>query len=107
MRLSIAKDYSRTPGARLESEGPFSGARFRREYLAPRLKHAMEWGELLIVDLDGTAGLSASFLDEAFGGLTRLCLFNYRNLHSHLRLESTEEPELVSDTWSYIYAPRP
>ena len=52
--LNIAKDYSRCPGARYESEGDFSGERFRKEFLAPMLKKSIETGVKLEVVLDGS-----------------------------------------------------
>jgi hypothetical protein len=65
--LSVARDYSRTPGARYRWQGPFSGEEFR-DYLAIKLQDA----EKIVIDLDGTRGFGSSFLEEAFGGLVRI-----------------------------------
>jgi hypothetical protein len=64
--ISIARDYSRTPGPRFVHQGPFSGEAFRSK-LADLLKSY----EHVEVDLDGTVGYGSSFIDEAFGGLVR------------------------------------
>jgi hypothetical protein len=66
MQISVARDFTRYPGPRYESQGAYSGERFRRV-----LVNALKNGQRLIVDLDGTSGFGSSFLDEAFGGLVR------------------------------------
>jgi hypothetical protein len=65
--VSIAREFSVTPGGRFNRDGPFSGEAFRARFLEP----AVDRGEELVVDLDGVAGLPSSFLEEAFGGLMR------------------------------------
>ena len=41
------------------------------QLLGPKARQALESGVRLLVKLDEVAGLPASFLDEAFGGLIR------------------------------------
>lgn len=65
--ISIARDFSVTPGGRLTRDGPFSGEAFRKRFLEPSIDN----GEIVVVDLDDVAGLPTSFLEEAFGGLYR------------------------------------
>jgi hypothetical protein len=65
--VSIARDFSSTPGGRFNRDGPFSGEAFRTRYLEP----AIDAGETIEIDLDHVAGLPSSFLEEAFGGLLR------------------------------------
>ena len=65
--LSVARDYSRTPGPRYRWQGPFSGEDFR-DLLIEKLRFA----DKVIIDLDGTRGYGSSFIDEAFGGLVRI-----------------------------------
>ena len=65
--ISIARDFSATPGGRLTRDGPYSGEAFRKRFLEPEIDR----GETLIVELDDVAGLPSSFLEEAFGGLFR------------------------------------
>lgn len=67
MQISIAKQFSDTPGGRFISDGKFSGEQFRKELLLP----AIETGENVVIDLEGVLGLPPSFLEEAFGGLIR------------------------------------
>ena len=73
IRISIAKDFSRTPGHRLVSSGKYSGEDFRQRFLEPHFAEGSKtWGVKLEIDLGGTAGLAPGFLEEAFGGLVRL-----------------------------------
>lgn len=65
--ISIARDFSATPGGRLTRDGPYSGEAFRKRLLEPEI----DAGETVVVELDNVAGLPSSFLEEAFGGLFR------------------------------------
>lgn len=65
--VSIAEDFTKYPGGRYRKNGKGSGEEFRDVYLVP----CLERGEAITVVLDGTAGYSSSFLEEAFGGLVR------------------------------------
>ncbi|HEX3367618.1 STAS-like domain-containing protein [Phenylobacterium sp.] len=67
VNVSIARDFSVTPGGRFNRDGPYSGEAFRQRFLEP----AIDAGEMVVVDLDRVAGLPSSFLEEAFGGLFR------------------------------------
>lgn len=69
--LSIAKDFSPTPGGRFRRHGRFSGEEFREDFLLPAVANAQQRGEVLSVSFDNVAGLPSSFLEEAFGGLVR------------------------------------
>ena len=82
--IKIATDFSRIPGARYPEEGDYSGQEFRQNVLHPALKKAIEMNVKLIVDLDGTAGLGTSFLEESFGGLIRRDHINYNILKQTL-----------------------
>ena len=55
IKLDIAREFSRCPGARYKTEGDFSGEEFRENYLLPKLKEAIESHSKLIVDLDTVA----------------------------------------------------
>lgn len=63
--VNVARDYSTHPMGREDHLWPFSGERFRREFLEPSLLA----DRYITVDLRGTRGLAPSFLEEAFGGL--------------------------------------
>lgn len=65
--INLAEDFSRYPGGRYRSDGPHNGEEFREDYLVPALRR----GERLQIVLDDVAGLPASFIEEAFGGLIR------------------------------------
>ncbi len=71
MVVKISEDFSNTPGARYESEGPNSGEKFRKEILIPRYLESKERKERLEVNLDDCYGFATSFLEESFGGLVR------------------------------------
>jgi hypothetical protein len=100
--VSIAKDFSRIPGARFPKEGDFSGQEFRTKKLLPKLKEAINRKEKLCVILDGTAGLGTSFLEEAFGGLIREDNISYEVLLSTLELISDEDEDYIEEINQYI-----
>lgn len=100
--FKIAEDFSSTPGPRHIQEGNFSGELFRKEYLYPIVKKALEEDQNLLVDLDGSAGYGTSFLEEAFGGLVREEKVNKDALLKILEIKSNEEDYLVDDIVHYI-----
>lgn len=65
--IKIGRDFSRYPAGRFRSDGKWSGERFREEHLLP----ALASDKTVDVVIDDVAGLPASFLEEAFGGLIR------------------------------------
>lgn len=71
MEINVVKEYTDSPGARYENQGPFSGERFRDEILYPKFIEAIENGDKVFVNLDGGYGYGSSFLEETFGGLVR------------------------------------
>ena len=99
--LNIAKDYTRCPGARFESEGDYSGERFRNEFLAPKLKEAIKTGVKLEVVLDGSAGYSTSFIEESFGGLIRTDRFTLQEVKDNIIIISDEDPSYAEDINAY------
>lgn len=100
--IKIATDFSRIPGARYPEEGDYSGQEFRQNVLHPALKKAIEMNVKLIVDLDGTAGLGTSFLEESFGGLIRRDHINYNILKQTLIIISDEDPDYKEEVDNYI-----
>ena len=62
--ISIA-DFSKNPAGRTRVDGPFSAEAFRDDILIP----ALNANDKVEVNLDGTIGIAASFLQEAFAGL--------------------------------------
>lgn len=92
----IAKEFGRFPGGRLIKHGPFSGEQFREEVLLPLLRV----NERLQIDLTGTNGYGASFLDESFGELGKI--FGFETCEKRLILICDDDPTLVSMVWNKI-----
>ena len=80
--IEIAQEFSRYPGGRYYSDGPYSGQEFREKVLIPAIEKE---GRFELV-FDGARGYGSSFLEEAFGGLIRL---GYR-------------PEIIRDKFIFI-----
>ena len=102
MKIKIAIDFSRIPGARFPEEGDFSGQEFRQKILLPKLKEAIEKKEKLEIDLDGTAGLGTSFLEESFGGLIRIDKMDYNLIKRTLSFISNDAPEYIDEVNNYL-----
>lgn len=102
MKIKIATDFSRIPCARFLSEGDFPGEEFREKILVPKLKEAIEKKEKLEIDLDGTAGLGTSFLEESFGGLIRIDRLKYEEILNTIELISKDDPDYISEIYEYI-----
>lgn len=85
--LSVARNFSPSPGPRFVWQGKWSGEKFRK-LLVERLE---EHGQI-IVDLDGTRGYGSSFLDEAFGGLVRVCHLSKADVLRRVEIRSDEDP---------------
>ena len=90
IRISIARDFSSSPSGRFPEDGPFSGERFRDEFLLPALKA----NDSVEVILDGVSGFGSSFLEEAFGGLVRIHHLAKEFLSTHLLIKF-DDPALV------------
>ena len=88
--ITIAEDFSKFPAGRFREDGKWSGAAFRDDLLVAALQDA----EKVEVVFDGVAGFGSSFLEEAFGGLVRVCHLDKTFLDEHLRLR-TDDPDLV------------
>jgi len=99
-------EFSRYPGGSLREQGDFSGQEFREEKLAPVLRDAIKFNGIVVVDLDGTIGLSTSFLREAFGALISKDGFALDDLERHLKFRGDEPSSRVyiDDAWEYIRA---
>ncbi|MBR4048281.1 MAG: DUF4325 domain-containing protein [Bacteroides sp.] len=102
IELKIVTDFSRTPGVRYKSEGPFSGEEFRKEVLLPKCKDAITNNCKLKIYLDGTAGLGTSFLEESFGGLIREDNLDYQLLKDLMCFISEENPDYIDEINEYM-----
>ena len=98
VKISIAKEFTATPGGRYKRQGRNSGEEFREKFLE---KHfAPGKTEKLIIDLDGTLGYATSFLDEAFGGLARK--YGAKAVRDRISFISEEERLLPGEILQYI-----
>lgn len=95
--INIERQFSRYPAGRYKKDGPYSGEKFREDFLIPRLKQP---DTRVVVQLDGARGLASSFLEEAFGGLIRAG-FSDQELHDRLVLES-KDASLIREIEEYI-----
>jgi hypothetical protein len=94
--ISIANDFSEAPGARYYEDGPFSGQEFREKILKP----AFENNDKIKILLDGTEGYATSFLEESFGGLSRI--FGKEDVLKKISFTSLEDPTLIDEIIQYI-----
>ena len=90
MVYKIATEYARFPGPRFIDDGPHSGEHFRETVLVPRLKAVAQRGDHLVIVLDGARGYTASFLEEAFGGLVRKGYFSKAQLGETLKIQAND-----------------
>jgi len=88
MKTIRVANFTQSPGGRFVSDGAFSGEWFRQDVLMPALLDAVAQSDAVSVEFDGTSGYGSSFLEEAFGGLVRLRLFDAKTLRKHLQLKS-------------------
>jgi hypothetical protein len=100
IKISIAKDFSKTPGPRHIIEGKFSGEKFRKEIMEALFQKAIDHGVKIEINLDGTAGYGTSFLEEVFGGLARI--HNPEIVKEKFIIISIEEEYLIKDIEEYI-----
>lgn len=97
-------EFTRFPGAGLREQGGSSGQQFREDVLTPALRSAKASGATVVVNLDGTMGLSTAFSREAFGGLVSKDGFTADELKALLSIEG-EDPSssvFIKEAWEYI-----
>ena len=92
MAINIAEEFSRHPSGRVPSDGPDNGERFRQEHLIPALKAALATKDSgrVVVDIDGCRSFGSSFLEEAFGGLSRVPSFPFHDAVKLLKIRCTK-----------------
>lgn len=100
IKISVANDFSKTPGPRYIKEGGFSGEQFRTVLLEPQFLKAKAENKMLEVNLDGTVGYATSFLEESFGGLARI--YSSEEVLAKLIIISTEEEYYIDEVTEYI-----
>ena len=87
-------DFTEYPGLRYKSQGDYSGELLYESYLKDLFQQTIENDTILIVNLDGTAGYAASFIDELFGNI--VYDFGMELFNKHLQIVSNEEPEWIT-----------
>lgn len=98
--LKIASEFSTTPGARYLTDGKHSGQEFYEQILKKRFESLLKANLKLTIDLDGTHGYATSFLDEAFGRLSKD--FGADVVIANTKFISNEEPYLIDEIKEYI-----
>lgn len=98
--IIIARDFTSAPGARNVDEGECSGEEFLNRILLPKFEKVLQDDSILLIDLDNTEGYATSFLEQAFGGLTRI--FGSNKVLKHLDFKSDDEPLLIDEIKMYI-----
>jgi hypothetical protein len=87
--IDIGRDFARYLGPRLRRDGRDSGEAFRIDILEPAFRE----NDLVIVAFDSIVGYSASFMEEAFGGLVRK--YGYDAVHLKLKFDAVARAYLV------------
>lgn len=95
--VRLATKFSPYLGGRYRDDGPYSGQEFREDFLVPWMTDAIRDHQLLVLDLDGVAGVPSSFLEEAFGGLLRNTRWSIDQVRAVLKLKASDP-----DLWPYV-----
>lgn len=108
--INFANEFSKFPSGVTSEDGPDSAERFREIFLLPALDFIKKfWLNTsvfqnpqgrVVINLDGTMGFASSFLQAAFGDLSKR--YPREFLGSVLFIESKNDPSLVTEIWGYI-----
>ncbi len=105
IKIKIATDFSKTPGARYYTDGKKSGQEFFETLLDKRFAEAQLENVKLVVDLDNTDGFATSFLDEAFHRLADK--YSPKVVLDRLEVISNDEPDWIEEIKHYINQDKP
>lgn len=92
MIINLKNDFSKWPSGRYAADGPDNATRFREEILVPALMAHLS----VVVEIDGTLGLSSAWLEEAFGGLVSKHGFSYEVLERSLSINTNNDVDQYS-----------
>lgn len=102
--INIATDFTSTPGARIYSDGLFSGQEFYEKLLQKQFKLALQQDVKLKVVLDGVEGYTSSFINEAFSLLGNE--FDSDLVWNTLIIVSNETPKYIQKVKDSVYEKR-
>lgn len=88
--ISVLGSFTEYPGLRHCKISDDSGEEFYHKVLNKEFKKALDNNEILIINLDNTAGYAPSFLDEAFGNL--VYDFSMETVEKNIEIISEQEP---------------
>lgn len=91
--IDVALEFSPAPMGRTRRQGRFSGEAFREDLLKPALRIS----DIVVVDLDGTSGLSTGFLDEGIAGIVRDGTIVEPEFWRRVKIISTRDPLVIND----------
>lgn len=99
--ISITRDFTSYPAGRCFGDGPFSGERFREEWLIPALSK-LEEDQQITINMDGARGYGSSFLEEAFGGLIRRLQPDSEEFLKKIQFITNDDPSLKDEIHEYM-----
>lgn len=99
----MCKDYTTLPGSRFIKEGAGSAELFRTSFLIPGYQEAVKRNVSMVVNLDGCAGFSWPFLEEAFGGLSRALGLGKKDLE-RITITCYDDPNTSAQATEFLHA---
>lgn len=98
--ISIANDFSKVPAGRFYGDGPYSGERFRKEFLLGPLRDTEI--EKIVINLNGLCGVGSSFWDEAFVSLITEDKFTYEDILKKIHFVCDDDDTLIPLLHNYL-----
>lgn len=98
--ISIANDFSKVPAGRFYDDGPYSGEKFRKEFLLEPLRDTEI--EKIIINLNGLCGVGSSFWDEAFVSLITEDKFTYEYIIKKIQFVCDDDDTLIPLLNNYL-----
>lgn len=96
--IDIGSDFSVTLGPRLRRDGPHSGQEFREDILQPAFTDQNY--DMIVIHIDSVEIISASFFEEAFGGLVRQ--YGRDAVERKIRFQATNRAYLIPKLKAWI-----